>query len=56
MKEAVDRPSNGHVQDSGSTYLFAPSLGAQDGGANKASGSIDEELCTYRHFFVDATA
>jgi len=33
--------------------LFAPSLGAQDGGANKAFGSIDEDSCAYRHFFVD---
>ena len=40
-----------------SCYIFAPSLlatgGAQDGGANKASGIIDERLLRYRQLFVD---
>ena len=36
-----------------SDYIFAPSLAAQGGGANRAFGTVDEDSCAYRHFFVD---
>ena len=33
--------------------IVAPSLGAQDGGANKAFGIIDKLFCADRQLFVD---